>query len=80
MEPTIGRPFQFLQEQCSDHRLEGFGVVPVWHRIPVGVAVELELRDETNCVGRLVDDRRGLLGQREFPDREWIDIFSMLVD
>ncbi|MFB6229418.1 MAG: hypothetical protein ABEH88_12870 [Halobacteriales archaeon] len=27
-----------------------------------------------------VDDRRGLLCQRQFPDREWIDIFPVLVD
>jgi hypothetical protein len=46
----------------------------------VGIAVVLELRDETSCVGRLVDDRRGLLGHRQFPDRERIDIFSVLVD
>jgi hypothetical protein len=46
----------------------------------VSIAVVLELSDEVGRDGRLVDDRRGLLCQRQFPDRERIDIFSVLVD
>jgi hypothetical protein len=46
----------------------------------VSIAVVLELSDEVGRDGRLVDDRRGLLCQQQFPDRERIDIFSVLVD
>jgi hypothetical protein len=77
---AIGRVFQFLQEECPNHRLERLGGTPVGHWIFVGIAVVLELGDEVGRDGRLVDDRRGLLCQRQFPDREWIDIFSVLID
>jgi len=80
MEPAIGRVFQFLQQECPNHRLEWLGGTPVGHWIFVVVTVVLKMSDKVGRVGRLVDDRRGLLCQRQFPDREWIDIFSVLVD
>ena len=64
MHGGIGRLLEFTKENRPKHRLERFRVVPLRICIVSCVGTEIEVGDEIDRRGRLVDDLCGLLGQR----------------